>query len=310
MIMKTLFQTLAFITAFGLGHDASNASAASQHGQTFATPREAVTALQQAAAANNQTGLRAIFGPIFDKIANPDLVQRKNEMAAFAAALRETNRLVAVGEKKIALEFGPENTSFPVPLIEASGLWFFDGKAGAEELINRRIGRNELDVLEAARTYVQAQSEYSSRDRDDDGVLEYAQKFHSTPRTKDGLHWPVSLDGTMSPLGPLVAEAEEVGYRKRAKGERQPFHGYYFQILTRQGKHAPGGKYDYIINKNMIAGFALVAWPAEYGVSGVMTFMVNQQGRVLEKDLGELTAKIASGMKEYDPDDTWSVSRD
>ena len=310
MIMKTLFQTLALITAFGLWHDAPNAFAATQHGQTFATPREAVTALQQAAAANNQTGLRAIFGPVFDEIANPDLVQRKNEMTAFGTALRQTNRLVAVGEKKMTLEFGPENTAFPVPLIESSGRWFFDGKAGAEELINRRIGQNELDVLEAARTYVQAQREYAGRDRDDDKVLEYAQKFHSTPGAKDGLHWPFDLDGTMSPLGPLVAEAEAVGYRKRAEGERQPFHGYYFQILTRQGKHAPGGKYNYIINKNMIGGFALVAWPAEYGVTGVMTFVVNQEGRVLEKDLGERTARIASGMKEYDPDDTWSVSRD
>jgi hypothetical protein len=210
----------------------------------------------------------------------------------------------------MVIEFGNENTEFPVPLIESSGRWVFDTKAGAEELINRRIGRNELDVLETVRTYVDAQREYAGRDRDDDEVLEYAQKFYSTPGAKDGLFWSSDLDGTTSPLGPLMADAESAGYRKNAEGERQPFHGYYFKILTRQGKHAPGGSYDYVINKNMIGGFALVAWPAEYGNTGIMTFIVNQQGRVFQKDLGERATNKASGMKDYDPDDTWSVSRD
>jgi hypothetical protein len=164
-------------------------------------------------------------------------------------------------------------------------------------------------VLEAVRTYVDAQREYAGRDRDNDQVLEYAQKVGSTEGTKDGLYWPLDLDGTMSPLGPLVADAQAVGYRNPSHAP-QPFHGYYFRILTRQGKHAPGGAYDYIINKNMIGGFALVAWPAEYDETGVMTFIVNQQGRVFQKDLGSRTGKIAESMKSYDPDDTWRPSPD
>jgi hypothetical protein len=308
MNSKIVFRSLVLISAFSLWHNASNAFAASSAGQTFATPREAVAALGKAAAANSLKELRAIFGPEFSEIANPDLVQATNEVTAFAAAFRESNKLMAAGEKRMVLQFGRDNTEFPVPLIESSGRWLFDTKAGVEELINRRVGRNELDVLEVARTYVQAQREYAARDRDNDEVLEYAQNFHSAPGTKNGLFWSPDLDGSMSPLGPFMAEAEAAGYRKRA--ERQPFHGYYFRILTRQGKHAPGGAYEYTINKNMIGGFALVAWPAEYQVTGVMTFIVNQQGRVFQKDLGARGSELANSMKAYDPDRTWSPSPD
>src|SRR6185503_5724981 len=222
----------------------------------------------------------------------------------------ETNRLVRAGEHRMILEYGREVTPFPVPLVENGGRWFFDTAAGKEEVINRRIGRNELAVLDAVRTYVQAQREYASSDRDEDQVLEYAQKFGSTEGKKDGLYWARDLDGTLSPLGPLVAEAQIAGYRKDASQERQPFHGYYFKILTRQGKHAPGGAYDYIINGNMIGGFALIAWPAEYDETGVMTFIVNHQGLVYQKDLGPKTGKIAGSMKVYDPDSSWTRSRD
>jgi hypothetical protein len=283
-------------------------SAADSYAQKFATPTEAVAALQRALSANDVDGLERIFGPGVSNIINPDLVQATNEFAAVAAAMSETNRVVASGEKRMVIEYGPDATPFAVPLVQEQGRWFFDTDAGAEELINRRIGRNELFVLEAARTYVQAQREYAAVDRDEDEVLEYAQKFASTPGKKDGLYWPIDLDGTMSPLGPLVAEAQAVGYRK--KDEPQPFHGYYFRILTRQGSHAPGGAYDYIINGNMIGGFALVAWPAEYDETGVMTFIVNQQGRVYQKDLGAKTEKIAKSMKVYDPDPTWALSPD
>jgi hypothetical protein len=247
---------------------------------------------------------------MFDEVANPDRVQATNEVAIFAAALRETNRLIAVNEKRVIVEYGREAVPFPIPLVEKAGRWTFDTAAGAEELINRRIGRNELAVLDIVRIYVQAQREYASRDRDDDEVLEYAQKFHSTEDNKDGLYWPLDLDGSMSPLGPLFAQAQGAGYSKKADDEPQPFHGYYFKILSRQGKHAPGGAYDYVINKNMIGGFALVAWPAEYDETGVMTFIVNQQGRVYQKDLGSRTGKLAGSMKTYDPDDTWSASPD
>ena len=189
----------------------------------------------------------------------------------------------------------------------------FDTEAGKDELLSRRIGKNELSTLQSVRAYVEAQRDYASKDRDGDEVLEYAQKFRSTPGTKDGLYWPPDLDGEMSPLGPLVAEAQDQGYLTKAKEESaapEPFHGYFFKILTRQGKHAPGGKYDYVINGNMIGGFALVAWPAEYGESGVMTFIVNQQGKVYQRDLGTNTAKIVKKLSAYDPDKDWQVSPD
>ena len=285
-------------------------SSAATPGRSFSTPREAVTALERAASSASLAELRAIFGSGLDEIANPDKVQATNEVAAFAAALRETNRLVSVpGGRRMILEYGPEGIPFPVPLVNNGQNWSFDTEAGAEELINRRIGRNELEVLDIVRTYVQAQREYAGMDRDDDQVLEYAQKFASTPGTKDGLFWSPDLDGTISPLGPLVADAQEEGYRRKADGPT-PFHGYYFKILTRQGKSAPGGAYDYIINKNMIGGFALVAWPAIYDETGVMTFIVNQQGRVYQKDLGSKTSKLVGSMKEYSPDGTWAISPD
>ena len=285
-------------------------SAATADSKKFATPREAVSALERALSRKDLNALRDIFGPGLTNLINPDPVQATNEFITVAAAVAETNRLVAAGEKRMILEYGQDATSFPVPLIQNSGQWFFDTAAGAEEVINRRIGRHELAALDTVRTYVQAQREYASSDRDEDQVLEYAQKVASTPGNKDGLYWPRDLDGTLSPLGPLVAEAQLAGYRKDASQERQPFHGYYFKILTRQGKHAPGGAYNYIINGNMIGGFALVAWPAEYEETGIMTFIVNQQGRVFQKDLGVKTGKIASSMTTYDPDPTWKLSPD
>jgi len=211
------------------------------------------------------------------------------------------------------LEVGDERWPFPVPIVPRDGRWFFDTEAGKDELLNRRIGRNELATLQSVRAYVEAQREYAGKDRDGDEVLEFAPKFNSTPGTKDGLYWPQHLDGEISPLGPLAAQAYDEGYGGRATHERAepaPFHGYFFKILTRQAKTAPGGKYDYVINGNMIGGFALVAWPAEYEESGIMTFIVNQQGRVYQKDLGSKTAKIAAAMKEYNPDKTWTTSRE
>ena len=174
-------------------------------------------------------------------------------------------------------------------------------------------GETNVSTLQSVRAYVEAQREYAMKDRDGDEVLEYAQKFMSSAGKKDGLYWPSNLDGEVSPLGPLVADAQAQGYRRKPgaeDAEPQPFHGYFFKILTRQGKAAPLGKYSYIINGKMIGGFALVAWPAEYGESGIMTFIVNQQGRVYQKDLGPDTAKKAPGIKAYDPDKSWTVSPD
>ena len=291
----------------------SACAAAAQTNETFATPQAAVAALAKAVASKDSTQLHAIFGAALADIRNPDRVQATNEFNEFAAALDATNRIVAESDTKCVLEVGVNSWPFPIPLVKSAGGWFFDTASGKEELLNRRIGRNELDTLSVMRAYVDAQREYASADRIGDGVLEFAQRLSSSPGKKDGLYWPPDLDGTLSPLGPLVAEAQGEGYDLSGKGRQlapAPFHGYYFKILTRQGKHAPGGKYDYLINGHMIAGFAMIAWPARYGDSGVMTFIVNQQGRVYQKDLGPKTAKLARSIQRYDPDDSWQISPD
>ncbi|MCL4787183.1 MAG: DUF2950 family protein [Verrucomicrobia bacterium] len=283
-----------------------------ESGQTFATPEEAVTALHRAVSATNRVGLGTILGPAVSDLVNPDEVQGAAEFAEFSAAFNFTNRLVRESESRMRLEVGPNAWPFPIPLVKVPNGWQFDTAAGMEELLNRRIGRNELDVLRVLRAYVQAQREYASRDRDGDEVLEYAQRLRSSPGRTDGLFWPLELNGEISPLGPLVAYAHGEGYSRKSGTDdgTQPFHGYLFKLLTRQGKNAPGGKYDYVINGNMIGGFAMVAWPAEYGDTGVMTFIVNHQGRVHQRDLGPNTARIVSRLRAYDPDKNWQLSPD
>ena len=312
--LKSFFQSLYHRhLSLALALSAPIALSAADAGKTFATPEDAVSALAAAASLQDSNALRVIFGPAAAEIENPDRVQATNELNAFTRALNQAKRIVRESGSKCVLEVGDNFWPFPVPIVKKDGQWFFDTAAGKDELINRRIGRNELMTLRSVRAYVEAQREYAAKDRDGDEVLEFAQKLTSTPGTKDGLYWPADLDGEISPLGPLAAQAQEQGYRRKINEEGaapEPFHGYFFKILTRQGKSAPGGKYDYIINGNMIGGFALVAWPASYGETGIMTFIVNQQGRVYQKDLGPKTAKIAADMKSYDPDKTWSVSPD
>jgi hypothetical protein len=282
-------------------------------GKTYTTPEAAVAELLAAVSTGDSNAFRVIFGPVGVEIQNPDRVQAANELTAVNAAASEHHRLVRESDARYVLEIGTNAWPFPVPIVKENGQWFFDTEAGKEEILNRHIGKNELATLQAVRAYVEAQREYASKDRDGDEVLEYAQKFGSTAGTKDGLYWPSDLDGEISPLGPLVADAQEQGYgrKPREEGEApQPFHGYFFKVLTRQAKSAPGGKYDYIINGNMIGGFALVAWPAKHSESGIMSFIVNQQGRVYQKDLGPKTTAIAEAMRAYDPDKTWSLSPD
>jgi hypothetical protein len=306
---SVLSRNLALALALGV----PIAAIAVDTGKLFPTPEEAVAALVAAARAEDTNAFRVIFGPVGVEIENPDRVQAANELSAFNSAVNQQQRLVHKSDAECVLEIGTNSWPFPVPIVKRNGQWFFDTEAGKEEILNRHIGKNELETLQSVRAYVEAQREYASKDRDGDEVLEFAQKFASTAGTKDGLYWPLDLDGEMSPLGPLVAQAQEEGYGRKLKqenGEPNPFHGYFFKILTRQGRSAPGGKYDYIINGNMIGGFALVAWPAEYGESGIMTFIVNQQGRVYQKNLGSKTAKAAAAMKEYNPDNTWAISRE
>jgi len=292
---------------------AAAVATAADTNQTFATPEEAVAALVQATSTHDGDALRGIFGSAAEDLQNPDRVQATNEFKTFTASLNATNRLVHESDTRCVLEIGANFWPFPVPIVKEDGRWFFDTEAGKDEILSRRIGKNELSTLDVMRAYVDAQREYAAHDHNGDEVLEYAQHLASTPGTRDGLYWPPGDDGEISPFGPLVAEARGEGYKIKVKGEdttHEPFHGYLFKILTRQGRHAPGGKYSYLINGHMIGGFALVAWPAEYGETGIMTFIVNQQGRVYQRDLGPKTDKLAPAMKVYDPESGWTVSPD
>ena len=310
-ICSRLSQQAGLVLALALG--LPGAAIAADTTRTFATPEEAVSALVDATSTHSGADLRALFGPAAAELQNPDRVQATNEFRAFSAALQASHRLVHESGTNCVLELGTNAWPFPVPIVKKDGRWFFDTAAGTEELLNRRIGKNELSVLKSMRGYVAAQREYASRDRNSDEVLEYAQRISSTPGTKDGLYWPIELDGEVSPLGPMVADARSEGYSLKADSRntpREPVHGYLFKVLTCQGKNAPGGKYSYLINGRMLGGFALVAWPAEYGESGIMTFIVNQQGRVYQKDLGPKTGNLAAAMKVYDPEPGWTVSPD
>lgn len=308
------FQLASLLAGLTLAFPSENHAAGTENiGRKFRSPEEAVTSLQLATTAADTNALRDILGPNAEELQNPDRVQAMNELKTFSAALAKTNRLMRVSDMLMVLELGDDFWPFPIPIVKKNGSWLFDSDLGMDELLSRRVGKNELATLPVLRAYVDAQREYASSDRDGDEVLEYAQRLISSPGKRDGLHWPPDIDGEESPLGPLVAFAQEEGYspelpEEAANTERGPFHGYYFKILTRQGTHAPGGKYNYVINGNMIGGFAMVAWPAEYGDSGIMTFIVNQQGRVFQKDLGRAAAKIAKKIHEYDPDPTWKVS--
>jgi hypothetical protein len=278
--------------------------------ERFATSEEAVKALTEAAFAKDTNALNAIFGPGLRSLISADPIQASNGLAVFSQRMSQRVSTVAVSDSKIELNIGYEAWPFPIPLVKDGGQWGFDTAAGQEEILNRRVGRNELDTIRVCGAYVDAQRQYASIDRMGDGVIQYAQHLRSTPGKHDGLYWHAEPDEDISPLGPLIAAARGEGYSHKSKimGDAQnPYHGYFFKVLTRQGSQAPGGKYNYIINGHMVAGFALVAWPAEWGNSGVMTFMVNQEGKILESDLGPGTSSIALKMKEYNPDANWKA---
>jgi len=281
--------------------------------QLFASPNDAVNALMAAARNNDTNAIHLIFGPAGHQLISPDVVQATEEYQVFVQRLAEKTQLVNHSESNATLEIGADGWPFPIPLVKEGAQWRFDTTAGREEILARRVGRDELGAINVCTAYVDAQHEYAGQDRMGDGVLAYAQFLRSTPGTHDGLFWPANQPGEeLSPLGPLIARARVEGYQRTAKmldDEQAPYHGYYFKILTRQGKHAPGGKFNYVINGRMIAGFALVAWPAEWGDTGVMTFVVNQQGKVWQKNLGPGTANTAKAITSYDPDDTWTPAQ-
>ena len=272
--------------------------------RTFASPEEAVKAFIEALKSNDVKALEAILGPgSRDLVSSGDPVADKAVRERFLSRYGEKNRL-EVTDAKANLSLGNDDWPFAVPIVKKDGLWRFDAKAGKEEILARRIGQNELSAIQFCLAYVDAQREYTLKDRDGDGLLEYAQKFGSDKGKKNGLFWKAKEGEEQSPLGPIAAAAYSRGYRK--KGENpQPFYGYFYRILTGQGKNAPGGAYGYLAKGNMIGGFALVAYPAKYASSGVMTFIVNHDGVVYEKDLGRNTEKAAQAMKLFDPDSTW-----
>jgi hypothetical protein len=275
----------------------------------FASPEDALKGLVEAVKAHDKAAFRQIFGPSAKDLRSSDEVQAAAEFDKFAKHVAEKTNIVKENDAKAIIHIGNENWPFPIPLVKKNGQWFFDTEAGKEEILNRRIGEDELTAILVCRSYVEAQREYVLKDWDNDGILAYAQKLRSDPGKKNGLFWRHAPGEPTSPLGELVARARMEGYKKGKsvfKEKPVPFHGYYFEILTQQGKNAPGGKYAYIVNGNMVAGFALVAFPSNWGKSGVMTFIVNQQGKVYQKNLGPDTTKTAQEMKSYDPDETWT----
>jgi DUF2950 family protein len=273
--------------------------------RSFASPEEATTALVNAIKAGDQKALLDILGPEARSLVySGDKVADRNAMQRFAAQYERAHRLEA-GGGKVILYVGQDDYPLPIPVVPDGTVWRFDSRAGKEEILNRRIGRNELDTVQVCLAYVDAQREYYSEDRNADGVREYAQRFASSPGKHDGLFWETKPGEKPSPIGPLVVQARAEGYRRGQRGSPAPYHGYYYRILTAQGPAAQDGAYSYLAHGRMIGGFALVAFPAQYGASGVMTFIVNHEGVVYEKDLGPNTAAIARGMKLFNPDATW-----
>ncbi len=284
-----------------------------QSQKLFSSPEDALKALVDAVKVKDRAALDQIFGPAGKDLRSSDEVQAATAFEEFSKHLAEKTDLVKESDSKVILHIGNEHWPFPIPIVKKNDQWFFDTEAGKEEILNRRIGEDELTAILVCRSYVKAQREYALKDWNGDGIIAYAQKLRSDPGQKNGLFWRTSPGEEVSPFGELIAKARMEGYKQGKslfKEEPTPFHGYYFKILTRQGRHAPGGKYNYIINGNMVGGFALAAFPSSWGKSGVMTFIVNQQGKVYQKNLGPNTTKIVRKMKEYDPDKTWTPAKE
>jgi len=279
---------------------------ASSGQKSFPTAQQAVSALVEAVAKDNDAGLLDILGPAAeDLISSGDQVADRNGKARFLQAYREKNRLEQEEEGRVTLLIGSQDYPFPIPIVRRDNAWLFDTQAGLEEILNRRIGRNELHTIKVMQAYVDAQREYAAMVRDS-GVPAFAQKLSSSPGKKDGLYWETREGEPESPFGPLLARASEKGYEAGlSEDDPAPFRGYFFKILKAQGAHADGGAFDYVVDDRMILGFALVAYPAKYGASGIMTFIVNQEGQIYEKDLGETTGEQAASMTRFDPDNSW-----
>jgi hypothetical protein len=278
--------------------------------RVFSSPDDAGSGLLEAAKSGDQNAVLAVFGPESkDIIFSGDAVQDKSTVDAFVTAYGVMHRWRKLADDAQILIIGADNFAFPIPLEKnAAGQWYFDVAAGKKEILARRIGRNELSVIDVCGALADAESEYFSQRLADGKTKQYALKFISDTGQKNGLYWDSPEGQPKSPLGPLVAFATNEGYSAKPDAHT-PFHGYYFHILTGQGSQAPGGAKDYVVNGKMVGGFAFVAFPAEYGNSGIMTFIISQDGILLQKDLGKTTAETAGAMTKFDPDPTWTVAR-
>ncbi len=284
-----------------------SAFAADAKQRTFASTGDAVTALIEAAKSGDKPALLAILGRDGKAlISSGDETADRLARERFVQSYQDANQLTMVSDAKATLSVGKDDWPFPIPLVKGASGWRFDTAAGKEEILNRRIGQNELDVIQVCLAYVDAQREYYLRNASGGSLLEYAQKLASAAGKRDGLYWEAKPGEEPSPLGPLVATARRAGYSAgKPGGGPIPYHGYYYRILTAQGKDAPGGAYDYLARGHMIGGFALVAYPAQYASSGVMTFIVNHDGVMYQKDLGPDTSAIAQAMTRFNPDASW-----
>jgi hypothetical protein len=278
--------------------------------KAFSSPADAARELAAAAKAGDIKAMLALLGPgAREIVSSGDPVADRAYYARFAKAYDEANKIEMSGDAKAVLSVGKDAWPMPIPILKTASGWRFDAKQASEEILNRRIGRNELSVIQAAQAYVDAQKEYYLRNPAQDKLLHYAQNFFSTKGRRDGLYYPTGEAETPSPLGELYAKAQAAGYRPGGTGMPEPYYGYYYRILKSQGPDAKGGAYDYVAKGRMVGGFALLAYPAAYGNSGIMTFVVNHDGVVYEKDLGPETVAIAAKIVKFNPDATWKVHK-
>jgi hypothetical protein len=310
-------RTLSWLTAiaialspiYGAGQEKkppapAPAKAAAQH--TYATPEDAVKALVDSVRAGDRKALLDVVGAkARNWLITTDEIADREESRLFIEAYDKKNAVVKSAEDKAMLTVGDEAWEFPAPIVRKAGKWSFDADAGREEILNRRVGRNELDTIQTLLAIVDAQREYATADGNK--LRDYAARFASTPGKKDGLYWETAAGEPPSPLGPLVAKAVREGYGEKVKAGRvEPYQGYLYRMLTSQGAHATGGAYDYMLDGKLFGGFAVLAYPAAYGNTGVKSFIVNHEGVVYEKDLGPATLDQAAKIKRFDPDKTWA----
>jgi hypothetical protein len=272
----------------------------------FRSPGSAAAALVEAARADDLKEMTAILGPdAKEVISSGDPVADNNAREEFTQRYDQMHRLSYDDQGRVILYVGAENWPLPIPLVKRGDGWAFDAAAGEEELLHQRVGRNELFTIDVLQQLADAQQEYASREHDTSGVAQFAQIIFSSPDKKNGLYWPTKEGEPESPIGPLIADATAEGYRRDPSARPAPFHGYYYKVLTGQGPHAPGGAMNYIVDGKMTRGFAFLAYPADYRASGVMTFMIDKAGVVVEKDLGPDTEKVAPTITTFNPDSSW-----